>query len=146
MVPLREEHLGFLPIWGREKQNVLGIAFDVKRKFSDLSRKKIEHQLAIRGGRYEDTPLRGTQPFRTDPADLMRDRRVWGVRSEPRGRCPPSLPPDALGHARLLGPVPVPSASLGDPELPSPGSMGRRLTFQPRELRRASPRVGANAE
>lgn len=45
MVPLREEHLGFLPIWGREKQNVLGIAFDVKRKFSDLSRKKIEHHL-----------------------------------------------------------------------------------------------------
>lgn len=55
MVPLREEHLGFLPIWGREKQNVLGIAFDIKRKFSDLSRKKIEHQLAIQGGRYEDT-------------------------------------------------------------------------------------------
>lgn len=92
MVPLTEEHLGFLPIWGREKQNVLGIAFDVKRKFSDLSRKKIEHQLAIRGGRYEDTPLGGTQPFRTDPADLMRDRRVWGCAQSLVAGVPPPFP------------------------------------------------------
>lgn len=109
VVPLGEEHLGFfylsLTEQDREKQNVSGIAFDVKRKFSDLSGKKIEHRLAIWGGRCEDAPLGGTQPFGSDASELKQGRRVRGF-AQSLVAVSPSLPAAALGHARLLGPCP----------------------------------------